>query len=385
MDYTKTNLSYKIKKFLRYVSLYGVSRTLVKVKSQYHMNKEYPTPPSINVKTGKRHVGILGCGKFSFGNLAYYLRKNHGNVIKGAMDIDQNKAISLTTEYKACYYTVNEDEVINDPDINMIYVASNHATHAPYAIKAIEQGKHVHIEKPHAVSVEQLVDLCKAIKTSNSRINLGFNRPKSTLFQRLKKEFAEQPGELMINWFVAGHEIDPDHWYFADGEGGRVLGNLCHWTDLTLQLIPEENRFPVRIIPSRSKKSDCDISVTMVFGDGSIGTITFSAKGHTFEGVRETLNAHKGNVLAQLNDFKSLRLDNLDKKVKKTRIFRDHGHQSNVLTTYKLLDPQNAGEPVEYIWNTGFLVLKVKEALETQKEVVIEDFDVEYPKLLKQG
>ena len=87
----------------------------------------------------------------------------------------------------------------------------------------------------------------------------------------------------MINWFVAGHEIDPSHWYFHEKEGGRVLGNLCHWTDFTYQMIDEKNRYPIKIIPTRSEKADCDISVSYVFGDGSIASITFSAKGHTFE------------------------------------------------------------------------------------------------------
>ena len=58
--------------------------------------------------------------------------------------------------YRADYYTTNADDVINDPHIDLIYIVSNHASHAEYAIAAIKQGKAVHIEKPHVVNEDQL-------------------------------------------------------------------------------------------------------------------------------------------------------------------------------------------------------------------------------------
>ena len=65
----------------------------------------------------------------------------------------------------------------------------------------------------------------------------------------------------MFNWFIAGNEISPEHWYFKEEEGGRVLGNLCHWTDFVLQLVAPEDRYPLTTTPTRGKKSDCDIAV----------------------------------------------------------------------------------------------------------------------------
>ena len=367
MDYTKQSLIFKIKKGVRYVQLYGPTRTLSKVLAQYHMNKVFAQTESKLVpaqSTGK-HVGLLGCGKFAYSNIAYYLRKNYGNVIRGVMDVDLNKAISLSAAYRADYYTIDSEAVLNDPHIDLIFIASNHASHAEYAIRAIELGKAVHIEKPHAVSLDQLQRLCEAIREHKGRVRLGFNRPDSQLGLRLRRAFEEQTGSAMINWFVAGHEIEADHWYFAEQEGGRILGNLCHWIDFSLRLIPAKNRFPVRIIPTRSDKSDCDISVSYVFGDGSIATITFSAKGHTFEGVRETLNAHKGNVLATLKDFKELRLDIVDKVVSKRLFFRDPGHERAITNRYDLLTDPTMAELEQTIWESGYLTLKTKEALDT--------------------
>lgn len=381
MDYIKESLFFKVQKAIRYIRLYGVSRTLIKIKGQYHMNKKYENLPlnNINVNASKQHIGLLGCGNFGFSNIAYYLNKNKGSVLRGVMDVNANRAASLFEEYKASYYTTNPDDIINDDAINMVYIASNHATHAEYAIKAIEKGKAVHIEKPHAVSMVQLVRLCQAIQKYNGKVRMGYNRPSSKLGLLASKALNEQQGETMLNWFVAGHAIEPSHWYFSQNEGGRVLGNLCHWTDLSLNMIPRKGQFPIKIIPTRAEKSDCDISVSYIFGDSSIATITFSAKGHTFEGVRETLSAHRGNVLLELKDFQKLRIDNVAKVSKYNLINRDHGHKLAVVRSYDMLKDTTLAESIEYIWNTGYLALKTKEALETNQPVTIDDFDIAFP------
>ena len=127
---------------------------------------------------------------------------------------------------------------------------------------------------------------------------------------------------LMINWFIAGHEIPNDHWYFEEKEGGRVLGNLCHWTDLTLQLVNIKDAFPCTIFPATPINSKSDFVVSIIFADKSCASITFSAKGHTFEGVREILNIHKGNLLANITDFQTLSIEIVEKKIRKKSTLR---------------------------------------------------------------
>ena len=377
MDYTKENFSFKIKKSLRYLKLYGPSRTLVKIKGQYHMQKKYDNLPAFSKKENKNmNVGILGCGNYSYGVINYYLKKNFGRVIKGAMDIEQNRAASIFEEYNLEYYTNSAEKIINDPEIHLIFIASNHFTHAEYAIDALNKDKNVHIEKPHVVNDEQLERLIKSMKSSKGKVRLGFNRPASKFGKTILDHLKKEKGTVMINWFIAGHEIDPSHWYFDEKEGGRVLGNLCHWTDFTYQMIAEEDRYPIRIIPARSEKADCDISVSYVFRDGSIATITFSAKGHTFEGVREKLNVHKGNTLISMDDYESMRIDVVEKKKNYKNVFRDHGHEANIKKSYELINSKSKGESIKYIYETGDLFLKTKKALETQKEVIVESYEI---------
>jgi len=379
MDYMRQSFSFKLRKALRYLRLYGLRRTWVKIAGQYHMKKRYESLPAGRspLRSGP-HVGIIGCGNYAFSNIAYYLRKNYGAVLQGAMDIDIHKAASLYEKYDVNYYTDDADRVSSDPAIDLIYIASNHATHAEYAIKALRCGRNVHIEKPHVVNEDQLVRLCSAMLTADAKVALGFNRPTSRIGRIIKRHLDSQPGAAMYNWFVAGHEIPADHWYFREEEGGRVLGNLCHWTDFVYQMVDPADRYPMTITPTRSVKSDCDIAVTYVFGDGSIAAITFSAKGHTFEGVRERFAAHRGNVLISMDDFKDLTVEVVDKKHRVSGWFRDHGHENTIRRSYQMVRP--AGEPnpgcsVAYVWETGQLFLKTKEALEKDRRVILEGFD----------
>jgi predicted dehydrogenase len=376
MDYTKQPLLFRLRKAARYVRLYGLRRTLIKVKGQYHANKSFAKLPTERSERTGRHVGIIGCGNFAFSHIAYYLRKNFGSVIRGVMDPKIEKAASFFEEFDTDYYTTDPRRIINDPQIDLIYIASNHASHADYAVDALNAGKSVHIEKPHAVRYDQLERLCEAMRTSTGRVTLGFNRPNSPFGKEIKKQIEAQSGAAMYNWFIAGHELPPGHWYYAPDEGGRVLGNLCHWTDFVLQLVPAEVRYPIRITPTRAEKSDCDIAVTYVFGDGSIAAITFSAKGHTFEGVRERFAAHRGNVLIAMDDFKTLTVEIVDRKKTTSLLFRDHGHQEAIRSSYALVRPRhgklNPGLTREYVWQTGDLFLRTRESLEQERILTIE-------------
>jgi predicted dehydrogenase len=380
MDYTRQPFFFTVRKAARYVRLYGPRRTLIKIKGQYHVKRVFARLPEERLGRSGRHVGILGCGNFAFSHIAYYLRKDHGAVIRGVMDPSIQKAASLFEEFDADYYTTDAERVLNDPAIDLVFIASNHASHAEYAVRALEKGKSVHIEKPHVVRYDQLHRLCSAMRRSAGRVGIGFNRPNSPFGKRIREEIARESGAAMYNWFIAGHELPPGHWYYAPSEGGRVLGNLCHWTDFVLQLVPAEERYPITITPARAGKSDCDIAVTYVFGEGSIAAITFSAKGHTFEGVRERFAAHRGNVLIAMDDFKDLTIEVVDHKEKTSLLFRDHGHRQAINSSYGLVRPRggrlNPGVTPEYVWQTGDLFLRTRAALEHNQILRIENGEI---------
>ncbi len=366
-------LKYKISKVLRYIKMYGIMRTYIKVKSNLHMKKtisfegdSWSNPKGDN----SGDVAIIGCGNFAYSTIAYYVSKYTSGKVKYALDLDKTKSRSLIHDYRGYKATLNFDEILADPEIKIVFIASNHATHAEYAVKAINAGKNVQIEKPHAVNFEQLEAVKEAMhRNPKVKVFLGFNRPKSELFKTLKAACDNESGISSFNWFVAGHEIEDDHWYHSDKEGGRIMGNLCHWSDLCIHSVGLENAFPCIITPADLPKSKSNFSVSLSFADGSNSTITFSAKRDPFEGVRETLIMHRGNLFAVLKDFYELTMDIGSKKIIKKPFHRDHGHKVNIINSYKNSISTASGESLEYIYATGLLVLKIKEAVEKNIKV----------------
>jgi predicted dehydrogenase len=276
--------------------------------------------------------------------------------------------LSLCRDYRGAYAAGSAEEVINDPQVRLVYIASNHASHAEYAIACLNAGKSVHIEKPQVVSDDQLERLLDAqTRHPDMLVFLGFNRPHSPHFQRIRASLIKQSGPTMINWFIAGHRIPDGNWYFNPGEGGRVLGNLCHWTDLTLCLVGVDHAFPCEIVPACEPASKSDFCVGIKFNDHSLAGITFSAKGHTFEGVHEKLNAHRGDALVSITDFKQSTIEIMERKRKFTTLHRDHGHSQNIKNSYLAVRDNDRARAVDARYNkaTALIFLGVKKAIDS--------------------
>lgn len=380
-SYMEKSLLFKLRKVARYIELYGIRRTLAKVRSQYHMaasqgfeHDKWMNPDCNNPESEKRVIGLIGCGSFAFSNIAYYLEQIERGTIRAAMDMESARARSLVKRYKAAYATTETLEIIKDPKIRLVFIASNHASHANYAIAALDAGKDVHIEKPHVVTAEQLVNLSAAIERNpQCKVYLGFNRPRSNHFRRLRDELNKETGPMMINWFIAGHEIPDGHWYFDEAEGGRILGNLCHWSDLTLEMVGLKNAFPCRVVPCSPDGAKSDFITSIEFADGSMASLTFSAKGHTFEGVREILNLHRGDLLAEIKDFKSVSIVRGASRRKYTSFQRDHGHKANIVNSYSGTCLGQSGRSVDprHLTATAELFLKIRQAHDERREVIV--------------
>ncbi len=333
---------FKLRKVVRYVELYGPGTTLVKVRAQVHAARTegfdaavWRNPACRTPDRPSRNVAIIGCGGFAYSAIAYHLRRTDRRFLRAALDTDAARARSLCVDYGGAYAATDPEELVRDEHIRLVYIASNHASHAEYAIRFLDAGKHVHIEKPQVISEDQLGRLVAAQERNpQPMVFLGFNRPRSRHFRRVRAALTGQRGSLSINWFIAGHEIPDGHWYFSEAEGGRILGNVCHWTDLTLELVGLERAFPCRVVPVSPPTARSDFCFGITFADGSEAGLTFSAKGHTFEGVREVLHAHRGDAIVSLRDFKETRIDIAERRRRYVSLFRDHGHRANILNSW---------------------------------------------------
>lgn len=375
VTYTTQNLL----KVFRYALLYGISRTIIKVLGKHHCRKSQVFHSSIWVNPSRLtshmqgSVAVVGCGYYAFTVIAYYLKRIDKNFLRYAVDKNKAMALSLAKHFDGVYATDDLSVILKDEQVKLVYIASNHSAHTEIAIRCIEAGKNVHIEKPHVVTKEQLNKLVVTCKNNpDVKVFLGFNRPRSPLFVKLVKLLSAQSGSSVINWSVVGHYLEPNHWYYNPEEGGRILGNLCHWSDLTLHLVGLEKAFPCKIVPLSFGKNLSDYIVGINFADDSMAAITFSAKGKISAGVLEILNIQKGDCTARIENFDCLIVDNGLSIKKFGSFFRDHGHKNNIENSYNSsLSDRCYGETQSYIANTALLYLSIYEAMSSGEIITV--------------
>ncbi len=377
------NNSAKIKKVLKYVYMYGLSRTHIKVKGHYHMEKEYDHEPKridLSSDHSNKRVGIIGCGNHAYTDIAYFLRKNRGDIIAASMDIDKNKAISLFEEYNAYNYTTDPEEIFNDEQIDLVYVVSNHATHTPYAVEALKHGKDVFVEKPIAVNMEQYVELVSTVRQSNQQIYAGYNRPFSPAVGMIKSYLTDSP--ITLNCFIMGHKLPSDHWYRNPNEGSRIVGNLGHWLDLAIHLLMGRTTLPkqfeLTLITANPKHKDDDFVLTLKSDLDDLVVLTFSTRSDPFEGVMENISFQNEKIIAHVEDFRKLTIWEESKKITKSFIPKDAGHEKSVLQPFD----EEKRDWRELEWST-FVMLKVEEMLQNGVKDLTINIEEEIEKLIK--
>ncbi len=369
---------YQITKLIRYIYANGFAKTYNKVLSKFLLNKKYNFANNIwynssQIKqTNKKIVAVIGCGNFTFSNICYFLKNYQREFLHSTFDINIDKAITTCKYYNGILATSDIKQILQNKEIKLAYIASNHSTHADYAVKLMKYGKHVHIEKPHVVSNKQLSLLMNEYAKKNSKIFLGFNRNQTKYTHLITDLIREEKGKTIINWFVIGHKINDNNWYYNKDEGGRILGNLCHWSDLTLNLIGLNNSFPCKVIPISESTDKSNFVLNLIFPDKSYAVISFSSLGEVIDGVKESLRLQKGNLLIYLEDFKTLKYFKKDTvkeiKLKKKQL----GHKQNIVNSYVSTISNKEGETDEYIYKTAKLFLGIKEAFENNKTTIIE-------------
>lgn len=371
--------SSKIKKVLKYTYMYGASRTLIKVKGHYHMQKEHEIFSKNIIKTKEKKVGIIGCGNHAFTDIAYFLRKNRGNIVGSSMDIDENKAISLAKEYKAYHYSTDVSKMLKDENIKLIYIVSNHATHTPYAVDALKNNKDVFIEKPISINMEQYVDLVKAVRSSKNSVYAGYNRPFSPAIKEIREHISNS--SITLNCFIVGHKLPDDHWYRKPSEGSRVVGNLGHWIDLSVHLIMSRELLPksfeITLLSANKKHKDDDFVVTIKTEFDDLIVLTFSTRSDPFEGVMENINFQNENIIANIENFTKMTIWNDTQKSIKKYIPKDAGHENSVLQPFN----KNKRDWRELEWST-FIMLKIEEMLQNNIKNINFNIENEIDKLI---
>jgi len=181
-----------------------------------------------------------------------------------------------------------ERDVLGSTRSNTVVIASRHDTHARFASQALAAGKHVFVEKPLAINLEELAQVESALAQARAAgrdplLTVGFNRRFAPLAVKLRQLLAPVIAPKAMVYTVNAGAIPPEHWtQQREVGGGRIVGEACHFIDLMRDLAGHPVELAEIITMGRSPAqltNDDKATISLRFTDGSIGTLHYFANG----------------------------------------------------------------------------------------------------------
>lgn len=334
-----SRVSRVLSKFVRYVRLYGLGRTIFKVAGR---TRRLRLPGAwMPGRAAPADVAMIGCGQFAFATIGYFLRRRRSRPFAACFDPEPHAAATFARFYGIDSPARSGSEAMACPGVRYVYVASNHATHAPYAVEALTAGKTVYVEKPVAVTRQQLGELSAAAAAAGQeRIFAGYNRPFSKAVRELRGLCREARGPLTLNCFISGHKLGPDHWYRRPEEGTRICGNVGHWLDLAVHLLSWQSlpdNWRIDLAWSDAAARDDDLSISLTSERGDLVVIVLTARSEPFEGINETINLQWGDVIAKIDDFRRMEVWCGERRVVRRYWPKDVGHGAAIVQPFSPL------------------------------------------------
>jgi predicted dehydrogenase len=327
-----------IKKVYRFWSIYGFSRTIIKVAGRAR-NKHLRVffPRLFFRRRSKGFISLIGCGQFGFSTISYFLYKNKNSAFLECYDI---KDVNMLTTSNFWGYKANDvDSLITNPSCELVYIASNHATHTSYAIRSLIAGKDVYVEKPLSTNWNQFALVLEEVSKNNNNLFVGYNRPFSKAISIVSEEIKNNHQPLSLSCFVSGHVIEKEHWYRNEEEGTRIAGNVGHWIDLMVNLLNTKgqvpNQYKICLNTANKQEPDDNIAISISTNNHDIINIFITSRSEPFEGINESIDFQCGDVIVKIDDFRSMKMWKDDSY--KTYTFRkkDVGHKEAINQPFK--------------------------------------------------
>lgn len=340
-------------------------------------NTEKPVQLQNKVKTGeskpvsKINIGFIGAGSYAQGNLLPNIPKNNDVVCKGVLTNNGTTSKRVAERFGFEFCTSNENDILENPDINTLFIATRHDSHAEYVLKGLESNKHIFVEKPLCLTLSDLEKIRnkKYGISNNLQIMVGFNRRFSALSTILKDQIGNGPMS-MIYRVNAGH-IAGDTW-IQDMEigGGRIIGEACHFIDYLTWL---NGSLPVSVyataLPDAGGFNDT-VNINITFGNGSTGVVAYYANGPKSM-PKEYIEVFHNGSSGVINNFKELRMFGKTKQKKKL-LNLDKGQKIMVELFLKSILNGEPLIPFEEIYSVTKATFAVLESIKTGHVVKID-------------
>lgn len=219
------------------------------------------------------------------------------------------------------------DELLADMAIDVVVIATPHDSHAEFTERALLAGKHVFVEKPLALSDDELNRVEIACRESRGVLFVGFNRRWSPAVVAVRRHFAQAKGPLTVLYRVNAGQLGASHWYNNRIQGGRLIGEVCHFVDTCASIVGQgADTVHVNAYGFGETLLRENLVVSLQYPDGSIASIAYVADGHSSLSKERIEILGRGHS-AIIEDFVSWTLDGVETRLS----VQDKGHQAEVV------------------------------------------------------
>jgi UDP-N-acetyl-2-amino-2-deoxyglucuronate dehydrogenase len=253
----------------------------------------------------KLNFGIIGCGRIAYKH-AEAINKNEKAHLLCVCDFVEDRAVDYKNKYGAeCCYT-DYHELLENPDLDVVSICTPSGMHAEMGIAAAKAGKHVIVEKPMAMSLQDADDLIQACEDNGVKLAVCFQNRFNPPVQKLRRALEEgrfgklTHGSAVVRWFRPQDYYDQAPWRGTRAnDGGCLMNQSIHNIDLLQWMMgPVESVFGYTA--NNLRKIECeDVGVAVLkFKSGALGVIEASTTVYP-ENLEETLNifGEKGTVV----------------------------------------------------------------------------------------
>jgi predicted dehydrogenase len=245
-------------------------------------------------------LAFVGAGNYASSMLLPHLVGREGVELSTVVTTTALSAANAQRKFGFADATTDLDAVLGDPSVDAVFVVTRHSSHAELTRKALLAGKAVFVEKPLALTEDELADVVAAVEESgNDRLQVGFNRRFAPLLHDARRRFGTRTGPAALRYLVNAGRLDHGSWYLQEGsEGTRFVGEGGHFIDTASWLLDAD---PVSVWATAPSGND-DLQVVLRYPDGSTATISYVTSGPSGF-PKETLDLIADGRALRLDDF----------------------------------------------------------------------------------
>ena len=283
--------------------------------------RDLPEPPDATriVVRGHRRApagpiryALVGAGAFGTAMLVPQMQKRRDRFfLRAVVSRNATQGGNFARANQVEVLATNIDDVLRDPAIDLVVISTRHHEHADQVVRALEAGKHVFVEKPLAITWEELDRVATTYRGMETPplLMVGFNRRFSPALTAVRTAIGSRRAPLVINYRLNGGYIAPDHWVQGPQGGGRNVGEACHMYDVFRSLagVPVVSISASAIDPGTGPflRND-NFSATIAYADGSLATLVYTALGPKTGLGKERIEIFCDGDTYVVDDFKQL-------------------------------------------------------------------------------